>query len=224
VRSLVNNYGAGAKRMALLTKKEFAHMCGMEQSSLWVYANQRKEIEIDGDYVDTDNPTNQRFLEKRVAKGKSKAVLNTMDLNTSPVYIPRTSTDKNPKLENIPEYAESEQLVKYWDSVKREKEVEKLQIEIDKKRGEVIPSDLMPPIVLQHNQSIITAIKNQQEEWLRKIGKRHNLTVLEVADAKSELIGWINEAMKKATRLTVSSLDNIVQDYAEKRGIGQREN
>lgn len=197
-------------------------MCGMETNALYVYVK-RNEIEFDGEYVDTDNETNHRFLGKRVAKGKSKAVLSTMDLNTSPVYIPRTGAERSPKLENIPEYAESEQLVKYWDSVKREKEVEKLQIEIDKKRGEVIPSELMPPIVLQHNQSIITAIKNQQEEWLRKFAKRHNMTVIETADAKSELIAWINEAMKKATRLTINSLDTIVQDYAEKRGIGQRD-
>ena len=172
----------------------------------------REEVIVKDEYIDTSNPVNAMFMEKRIAKGKVQQ-LNQVQLASQPIV---------PKDPSIPSYEESEQRVKYFDALKREKEVEKLQLDIQKKRGEVIPSELIPPVILQHNQSIITAIKNEFDEWLRNHAKKYDLGVNEIAEIRTQAVQWINNGMSKATSISQRAVENIVQEYAEKRGVGER--
>ena len=197
--------------MAFLTKREFSMACGMETNQLAVNIK-RGEVIVKDKYIDTDDPTNAAFMEKRVAKGKVKQ-LTQIGLAAQPVV---------PKDPSIPSYEESEQRVKYFDALKREKEVEKLQLDIQKKRGEVIPSELIPPVILQHNQSIITAMKNEFDDWLRNHAKKYDLGTNEIAEIRTQAVGWINNGMTKATAMSVRAVENIVRDYQEKRGVGER--
>jgi len=206
--------------MALLTRKEFARACGMEQNSVAVYLK-REEIILEEGFVDTEHPKNKMFLEKRIAKGKVPMPTVQTDYVGGQVVVsenrgqPRTD-------DGIPDYAESERKVKYFDALKREKEVEKLQLDIQKKRGEVIPSELIPPVILQHNQSIITAMKNEFDEWLRNHAKKYDLGTNEISEIRTQAVGWINNGMTKATAMSVRAVENIVRDYQEKRGVGER--
>ena len=205
--------------MALLTRKEFARACGMEQNSLAVYLK-RGDVVLDNDFLDTDDPKNKMFIERRVAKGKVPSnPIQTEYVNGQAVI---TENKSKPTDDGIPDYAESERRVKYYDALKREKEVEKLELDIQKKRGEVIPSELIPPVILQHNQSIITSIKNEFDEWLRNHAKRYDLGVNEIAEIRTQAVQWINTGMNKATAMSVRAVENIVKDYQDKRGVGER--
>lgn len=197
--------------MAFLSKKEFALACGMQSNQLSVNIK-RGEVLVNDDYIDTSLPINQAFMEKRVAKGKVRQ-LQQVSLAAQPTV---------PKDPTIPSYEESEQKVKYYDALKRAKEVEKLELDIQKKRGEVIPSELIPPVILQHNQSIITSIKNEFDEWLRNHAKRYDLGVNEIAEIRTQAVQWINTGMNKATAMSVRAVENIVKDYQDKRGVGER--
>lgn len=188
--------------------------------SVYIGETQKKVIVGEDGLIDTDDPVNAFFLSKRIAKGRAKKI---SELNASPQYIPsKGAEEKKEPVNELPTYEESEQKLKYLDTLKREKEVEKLEIDIQKKRGEVIPSELIPPVILQHNQSIITSFKNEFEEWLRNIAKKYSLTINDIADARSQGVDWINSAMSKATDMSVSAVSAIVKDYSEKRGVGER--
>lgn len=205
--------------MAQITKKQFADLCGIKTNQLAVYIGKEKRVVVGADeLIDTDNELNAAFLKKWSAKARAQSV------NLNDVLPPNDgNVEINPATGlPYPTYEESETKLKYLDTLKREKEVEKLQIEIDKKRGEVIPSDLIPPVITQHNQSIITAFKNEHEEWLRNFAKKHDMNINEVAETRASVVSWINTAMSKATDLTNMAVVNIVADYSEKRGIGER--
>lgn len=197
--------------MARFTQKEFASECGVGTNYISSYTGQGYlKVDEDGFY-DSEEPVNARFLAKRLARPPKK---KDEDTPKQPI---------NPKTgEEIPTYEDSERLVKYFDSLKREKEVEKLQIEIDKKKGEVIPSELIEPFFLLHSQSLTTEFKNAMEDSLRNICHLYSVSIADVADFKGYITKRINEALDKATDSTVRQMKQLIQEYADKRGIGER--
>lgn len=194
-------------------------MCGMETNALAVYINpSRGQIIVENGYIDTDNATNAFFLQRRIAKGKAEKP-SIPNYNASPVYIPKLQSKEG---EDLPSYEQSEQLVKFWDSKKREKEVEKLQIDIEKKRGVVVPSELIEPVILQHNQCIIASFENACDRILITFSKIKDFNAIEIAQMRGEIIAAINWGVDNATSLSLKEVANIVNDYSEKRGVGEK--
>lgn len=197
--------------MARFTQKEFAAECGVGTNYISSYTGQGYlKVDEEGFY-DSEEPVNARFLAKRLAKPPKK---KDEDTPKQPI---------NPKTgEEIPTYEDSERLVKYFDSLKREKEVEKLQIEIDKKKGEVIPSELIIPLFLQHNKSIITSFNNVCNAILTEYAKKKDFNPDELSDMRGRMIASINEGIRDAQGLTKTVVKSIIEEYADKRGVGER--
>ena len=96
------------------------------------------------------------------------------------------------------------------------------KIEIAKKKGDVVPSELIGPLVLLHNQSILIAHKNADEEILTFIGHKYELTLEDMADTRQKMVNARNAAMQNATKATMKGLQNIITQFSEKRGVGQK--
>lgn len=196
--------------MALLTKKEIAELCGLETKNLSVYIMRGKVIVGKNDLIDTNVDKNKSFIEKR--KGK----ISDVKIQTTTVIESKVSEQSEGQ-----SYTESERQLKYLDTIKRQKEIEKLDIEIQKKKGEVVPSELIKPVFLQHNQSIITEFKNATDEIIRIFSKKRSLTVEEVAEIKGETTETINNAINKATFSTIKSVESIVSEHQDKKNVGE---
>lgn len=209
--------------MALHSKKQFADLCGIATNNLSVQIGRGKVIVVN-DLIDDTQEKNKAFLQKRISKNQPNLNQQT---NTSVVLTENIiNSQKNP-IELIQpnenqSYTESERQLKYLDTLKRQAEIEKLSLDVAKKKGEVIPSELIKPVFLQHNQSIITEFKNVTDEIIRMFAKKKSLSVNEVAEITGELTSCINNAMNKATTATVNSIESIVNDFAEKKGVGER--
>lgn len=199
--------------MAKYTKKEFAGQIGMKTNALSVYIANGYVVVGDDGLIDTENSVNAHILEKRIAKGL------VANFNASPQFIPKTPKEGD---EDLPTYEESERKVKYFDSLKREKEVEKLQIEIDKKKGEVVPSELIIPLFLQHNKSIVTSFKNATDAILTEYSKLKDFTPAEISEMRGRMVSAINDGIRDAQDLTKVAVKNIISDYSDKRGVGER--
>ena len=200
--------------MALLTKKEVADLCGLETKNLSVYITRGKVVVGENDLIDSTVDKNRAFIEKR----KNKTV--NIQIQTPTVLeskIPQQPTEKS----EGQTYTESERQLKYLDTIKREKEIEKLEIEIQKKKGEVVPSELIKPVFLQHNQSILTEITNRTDEFVRIFSKKKSLTVNEVAEMRGELTSWINESMNKAILSSIKSVESIIEEHQLKKSVGE---
>lgn len=211
--------------MSLLTKAQFALLLKWQSNKLSVYLKRGKII-ISNDLIDTEIETNRLFLEKYLPRDESDSPPPSTPMVPSISGVAPPGEMKDP--ENlftdlgIPTYNESLRVLKYRDSLKREKEIEKLELENAKKRGEVIPSELVKPVFLQHNQSIITEFKNTTEEFLRVIAKKYSITGNDVAEYTGLFTTCINTAIKNATSLTSKAVTNIIRDHSEKRGRGER--
>lgn len=206
--------------MALLSKTEFARICGMESNGLAVYVR-REQVNLTPDkMVDTNDPVNIRFLEHRQAKGKARKDL-IGGLATA-ITVQKTEQDVKDDMDGIPEYQDSERRLKYFDAQKREREVSKLEIDIAKKRGELLPIELIPPVLKQHNQNILTSMRNEIEEFLRNTAKKYDISMEDLTALKAQSVSSLNHSIEKAIQNTVRSIDIIVHDYSEKRGVGER--
>ena len=214
--------------MPLLTKKEFANLCNMPTKSLAIYI-QRGKVISKNEYIDANLDANQSFIQKYSVKKEDRVAPIPIIKEKKEVVVKTITPALENYIENIlvtqksegQSYTESERQLKYLDTLKREKEIERLQIDIDKKKGVVVPSDLIKPIFLQHNQYIITEFKNAADEIIRIFSKKKSLSVNEVAEIKGEMVSCINLSVDKASLASINSIDNIILDYSQTKQVGE---
>jgi hypothetical protein len=205
--------------MAIYPQKEFAALVGMPTGRLTIYANRGKVI-IENKTIDTSIDKNEAFLEKYKIKNDQKEIKPSLKKNK----IVQTEKENNFPVDPSPDqkYSESERQLKYLDTLKRKMEIEKIEIENAKKRGEVIPSALLKPVILQHNQSIVTQFKIAVDDLIRIFGTVMSLNTNDIAEIRGKCYEAINHSVDKASENTVNSIKTIIIEYSNKRGIGER--
>ncbi len=214
--------------MALLTKKEFSERCGIPTNALSVYVK-RKKVQLTGELIDDTLDINKAFIVKMVAKMNRGAAKKAekpivLEVKEAKNITENEETTQNEPLKDgdIPTYEASERLLKHLDTLKRAEEIEKLRLDLSKKRGEVVPSELIKPVLLQHNMVITTEFKNGAEDIIRVFSKKRGLSVNEAAEMRGELIRIINDSITRATGGSKKSIEAIVNEFTEKRGVGER--
>jgi hypothetical protein len=205
--------------MAIYPQKEFAALVGMPTGRLTIYANRGKVI-IKNKTIDTSIDKNEAFLEKYRTKNDEKEVKPDSKKNKSVPPANQNDPPGDPSPDQ--KYSESERQLKYLDTLKRKMEIEKIEIENAKKRGEVIPSQLLAPVILQHNQSIVTQFKIAVDDLIRIFGTVMSLNTNDIAEIRGKCYEAINHSVDKASENTVNSIKTIIIDYSNKRGVGER--
>lgn len=219
-------------------------MCGVTTRYLAVQVGRGKVVVGDDDMIDGDNDVNRAYLVKMKAKnnvsddlpesapplgarGRKKAAVEG---GSEPAAAEAVSDEdekrlreilKNPKLKGM-DRADIETAIKWHQLEKLKKENEIKDIEIAKKRGEVIPSGLVPPVFVQHNQSFLTCFKNVAEQIVTDFGQIKKLSPAEISTMRGRMYAAINDGMKKSEETTTMAIKNIVREYVEKRGVGER--
>lgn len=207
--------------MAIFSKKEFATQCGISTSYLSVQINRGKVVLNDEKKIDTSNERNALYLEKNKKGNIALTVDPVQKVQSTVKNVPTSDATKEDSGE-IPSFNVSERLLKYLDTQKREKEVEKLSIEIQKKRGEVIPSELIKPVFLQHNQYILMEMKNADEEMLSLMLHKYDIKSEDVAFLRAEWTKRRNACITNAISASLKGVSSIVNEFTEKKGVGQR--
>jgi hypothetical protein len=209
------------------SKKEFADLAGMPTNKLSVFISRKKVILLGDGMIDDTDPRNRVFLEKW--RGRSaETVKESVKFEEKLVKKPKKEAESSFKKKEPPlilgekqSYTESERQLKYLDTLKRQREIDKLDIDIQKKRGEVVPSELIKPVFLQHNQSIITEINNRSSDFIRIFSKKKALSLHETAEIKGKVVNWINEVMDKSIEISISSIETIISEHSETKGVGE---
>lgn len=237
--------------MAYLTKAEFATLCGVETNYISVGIARGNVILGSDHLIDTDNDRNVLYMEKRrgvvkLKKNKQPKKPKPIPPPREPKVVKPTKgvVPRTPKAgididnvaedyrypdgedeideDGIPSLLTSEKRLKYHDVIKRQKEIQKLELDIEKKKGEVIPSGLVMPILTRQNMSMVTAFKNACDAIIIKYTKIRDLTVNEIADIRSYFLEAINESSEKANIETEKALSSIIDNYSEKRTVGEK--
>jgi hypothetical protein len=209
--------------MAKLSKKEFAGMCGMTTKILSTNIIRKKVVVGDDNMIDLANDVNAAFAHKNKKSSATDtdtqvAMLAEKSNPSIVVQLPAPNEAKD----GIPDYATSEKMLKYLDTLKRDEEIRKLRLQVEKMNGEVIPSAVIAPLFFQHSQSLMAAFKITLEDVVRRMGKQYGMTPADVSEMRGVIIKGINEAMIKGEEMTRNALSGILSEYQEKKGVGER--
>ena len=211
--------------MALLSHTEMAKLVGLTSGNLTNMVKRGKAVKNEDGYFDDKQILNKHFIEKRQGRlVDSKQEPETKPQKSSKVVVKDEDTGEDVVIDEstIPSYTQSERLLKYLDTIKREKEIEKLNLEIEKKKGEVIPSELIKPVFLQHNQFVLMEMKNADDEMISVFSHKYDLTAEDTAFIRQEWVKRRNAAISNATTASVKNVGSIVNEFAEKRGKGEK--
>lgn len=210
--------------MALLEAKEFAELIGKPTNYLSVYIKRGKVIIGKNGLIDTNNEKNNAFIlkqgGKKVNRVKENTVIETVyaeEVFEKPKIKAKVNLT-NQKSEN--ETEEEFQNIAALDKKKLELDVKKKQADLEavliknaKAKGEVIPFELMKPLIAQNNQSLTTAFKNAADEVLAAMAKKKNFSNTEVAELNGVLVQAINTAIQKATNQSIKTLEILINEY-----------
>lgn len=108
------------------------------------------------------------------------------------------------------------------DTAYKLRQEELARLRIQKQRGILIPTALVKVVFKQHSQSILVEFKNSVDSILTILRKRKNLDANEVAEIRGELQQAINDSVGKSISRSQKSISNIVNEYAEKKEVGER--
>ena len=218
--------------MAVVDKKTFADMCGKTTNNLSVSIGRDKTvILLSDDKIDTEDPRNKAYFLKWSARNADKNPKLKTKIVKGKASVEKKSDDDSEEeeevsIENIKRgpsqtYSESERLLKYYDTKKRIAEIEKLELQIQKSKGEVVPTASIKPLFLEHQQSIIATVHDKLAELVRLFSKKHSLSIEENAELTGNVTRWVNESMEKALDVSVKKIEATILEYSESKGIGE---
>lgn len=205
--------------MAKLSRTEFAEECGVTPVYLTQYIKRGKVI-IDADgSVDTKKRINLDFKEARTDKSsviidKKPVVVKESKSKLPP--LPQGETASDTRKYNL------ELQLKHLTIEKAEQEVELNRIRIAKQTGEVIPTDLVRVVVAQIFKGVTTAFHQGCDNFISVIAKQTGMNATDKAKLRGELIGIVNQSVIDGQAENKANIKNIVEEYSEKRGQGEK--
>lgn len=206
--------------MALLTMAEFCNICGIESKHITTYAS-RKKIVLSGDYVDDANQVNQLFISKRQIQLAKKSD------NPAPVKGKTTSAkktgaiDKKDDVEEVSGLVMLEKVKRDLDIVKKQNEIKLQEMEIKKRNGELVPTEAVKSLIIAHSESLKNSYYEAGENLIIDMSAVKQFSSVEVSELKTKLRDMVNKSLDSAIRTSKKSLTKIVDEYSEKRGVGQ---
>lgn len=127
-------------------------------------------------------------------------------------------TDDN----DILDYHESEKKKKHYDAIVSQRNSEKLKLEIEKKKGEVVPVSPIENLVFQFKQHVLTQGKIAYQAFLNEIGHKYSITAPDMAYYRGYFIKALNNSANEATEAFVRDLERVLNEFAVKKGVGQK--
>lgn len=220
--------------MAELSRKEFAALCRTTQSIIRSNISRKKIIEVDG-IIDTKDPLNKMFFDKYLALAEEKDLKKKIKGGIEDLYddVVEKAADKITKktatTKRKNSRAKSQKIVD-WDARKKradtllqERKAEKEQLNLEKLAGKLIPVDLVFQILRIHNHDIFATFQNDAENLASVYcdilagGDRKKLS-----EITTKLSEKLDDAVRRAREVSMSSIESAVEDYTETRNRGER--
>ena len=213
--------------MALYKRKEFYQKCGVSKAYLTTYIGRGKVI-LTGKMIDDYLPENAYFMKIRLDKMAVKGQEEGLSVLEKPSK-PLTDKDINGLEDSNLKENEDGSLYKLslekkqLDIERAKEEIEIARLKKEKLSGDLIPTDLVRIVFATHSKSITINFHQAVENILSQIAKQAGLDRDQIAKIRGSLIEIINKGVKNALAASKKDLKNIVAEYSQKRGRGERE-
>tara|TARA_R110001606_G_scaffold380908_1_gene541718 strand:+ start:981 stop:1649 length:669 start_codon:yes stop_codon:yes gene_type:complete len=220
--------------MAFYTNEEFGALIGKDAKYINVQVG-RNNIIRSGKLIDDTFDKNRIWLEKMRAKlglGPKVEVVPA----PAPVQVPSmppisAPVDRSIPKEYIPEAPNSNTSSSVYEMEREKAQLsnEKIRQEIRVKRaqaekleGGLIPVEVVASLILLMSESMKIAYMESLETYTVVVSAQAKLDNDQVAKIKKHFTAIINDNLKKQVSAAKRGLKNIVAEYSESRGQGER--
>jgi hypothetical protein len=216
------------------TKKEFATLAGMPTNQLAVFLNpsRSKVILNESGKIDDKNDINRAFIEHRIAQGKAddQAALKYQP-GAKVVPVTRTKVkavkaalvdddeQDDDDLDGVPQLHVSERRLKYLKTLTEKKKHQREDLEMEKIRGGLIPTDIISTLFYQYGHALMTSFKQTADRILAEFAHKYDVTPADTAGYRGDIIKHINKCMADAQTTVTDGLENVVNEYAKSKNI-----
>jgi hypothetical protein len=215
--------------MAIYSQSELAELLNKSMAFVTMYWKRGKLVRnADGKYDDTEMlnaafirkqllPKNERREKKPKPEPKPKPFKAPV-ADRKEAFVERA---KQPNAE-ADNYINLETRIKTKQAEKLEKEVELLEIKIDKANATLIPTEAVTLLFQQHFKHTAIAYKDALERWITNNAKKFKMTNSDIAQCRSEVLKVVNAAVQEASESTIADVERIANDFAEVRAKYER--
>jgi len=185
------------------TRKEFCTEFNIKPMTLRKYLSEGRLFEkVKGKkrVIDITHPTNKKYYYNYLSKNG----------------IPLSDKEEGERYKEI-DAVTTETLRKR----KIAKETEKLELQNAKIKGELIPVDLVIPLFKQFTKSMSDSYHNATENIVIMLQQKYKISDKSKVRIKAEMIDTINLATSKGVEDTLSQVDQISDEFSEKKGRGE---
>jgi hypothetical protein len=234
--------------MAFYLRSQFAELCGLSKAEVSMNIKRGKII-LSGDYVDDSIRSNAEFIEKwqikrglKIVSAKEPEPVAVLKPTSEPIpeAVPAPLPNKIPKIEppkprpapkspNIQPPNEfmyaGNQIDAQIKSVELERKLEDLEIaklKRQKMAGESMPTDLVKNTISVYSRSVSRSFNNAADNLLVEFQTMADISREQVSLMRGKLNAIVNKAINDAYENAIDMVDNIVDEYSETRGKGER--
>ena len=213
---------------------EFASMAGISKANLSTYVKRGKAIRLPNGNFETENEYNVLFLEKRNKNSgfdNSREFIKEGNEREQISELQKQKREAKQKFNDVggevgastgQSITQIEKAIKLLTANKLKRDVEVLDIKIEKLKGTVIPSDLVKLVFAQQFKSTAIAFKNGAEKFIMRLTKEVGLSREEGNKIRAEFIEIINEAVTDSIVESKKQIEQIVEDFTETRSKGEK--
>jgi hypothetical protein len=219
-------------KMAKFKKREFYELCGVTKSYFYQYIKRGKIFAGSDGLIDTELPMNAEFMATRVLNKKNVPAPPVVSVVEQPPTKAQTKIQLNEiarkeKMEDKFEEQATHKFnldrqIKEADLEAKEQTIELNRLKIAKMSGEVIPTQLVIDVFAQHFKGITVSMHQGCDNFLMTIAKVSGMKKADLARMRGELIEIVNEAVRDGVQDSKDSVKNIVGEYSNRRGVGER--
>ena len=207
------------------TRAEFSEKTKIEDKNITVYLLRRKLVLNASGEIDDADPVNFMFLQKRMSKLERKVVGNPPKKKEEKAKpepakkpqneeISRQNTNRNELLEMDKEKGK-------LDLNQRRNVIQMQELELAKKRGELIPTEIVRKLVIQQSEGTKIAYTEACENLIVILSQKKQMTSDEVSDIRKQFMAIVNSAIDTSIEITKRNMVEIVKEFSQKRGVGQ---
>ena len=210
-------------------------MTGQTGKTLSTYKVRHKVIADRNGAFDDSNPTNAAFLAAHKvaapptpeAPAKKKAPKGSAAQKSAPTAKPEEDVldwpdDMDEDDNKIRAVGEVDRFAKHWMGVKNKRQALIAQLELDKKKALLVPSELIKGVYLAHTREIGLAFKELIEREDNLHIAEFKISSERAAKLRKSRIELVNSVLEKALNATKAKLKTLENEYAETRNVGER--
>jgi len=98
-----------------------------------------------------------------------------------------------------------------------------LELDRQKKEGEVVPTEEVQKVFAQHFRNVTTAFEEGMENMITEFSHRKGFTDDEVSELRERLVSVVNNSIEKARKASKKDIEGIVSEFSMKREKGERD-